>query len=277
MSQNNLQKDMIIFFLDDNYIEVQDQIALCYGGYFCNSNSLIALKNVINKTKKKLGLEEWMPVKWNFSRQLENFYKKYGRVNNFNDKWKTIKQRSKAIRKTILQEVVQQEGIIRILFSTFSSPKRYNNDILRNWMLENLFQRIGLNMRSSSLNIIMCDFEHEKSQTKKILEDVYFNAYYSAEGYYSGPLRERGAFPALSYSSTYHNPYLQIADIIVGSMGQLVKDWLCNQTPKDFVGEVFQILKNSFVQNQTTREIFRYGIVSRPANFKRFLIKWELL
>jgi len=264
MIQNIFQKDVVIFFLDDNYVEEDNLCAFCYGGYFYEG-SLSDLNEKIANVKNNLKLEEWMPIKWNFSEDLKNFYKKYWNVDNFDQKWKTLILRSKEIRK----ELIQQVGSIKILFSAFSTNK--GQKVEREWMVENLFQRIGLNMNPNSLNIIMCDFEHEKSETKKVLEEEYFDAYYIAEDYYSGPLKNKGAFPSLSYSSTYFNPFLQISDIIVGCMANLVKNWLKNQNIDDFVKEIFCILKNNFVKQQSTGEIFRYGIISQPENFKNFL------
>jgi len=123
----------------------------------------------------------------------------------------------------------------------------------------------------------MCDFESKRSKAKKVLEEEYFNAYYKAENYFSGPFKNKGAFPSLSYSSTYYNPFLQIADLIVGCMAELVRNWIKNEEVKKFTKDIFNILKKSLVKKPNTSEIFRYGIISKPENFQNFLNNRGLL
>lgn len=270
MIQNLPQKDIVIFFLDDNYVEDNNLCAYCYGGYFYEGDLNDLYETIIN-SKLNIGLEEWMPIKWDFSSHLKDFYKKYSNVNNFEQEWNNLITKSKSIRKELMQKV----SPIKILFSVFCVQKGQN--VGQELMVENLFQRIGLNMTSKCLNIIMCDFEHDKSQTKKVLEDEYFNAYYKADSYFSGPLKNKNAFPSLSFSSTYFNPFLQISDIIVGCMASIVRSWLCGKNPDIFSKEIFGILKNNFVKKPSTEEIFRYGIISKPDNFKDFLISQGLL
>lgn len=251
-----------IFFLDDNYEEYDGNVAYCYGGYFYEGN-LKELYNVIATFKVNNGLNEEMPIKWDFSDQLEKFYKEHWYVNNI--EWKKIKLRSKELRVGLIKEIPS----IKILFSVFFAKK--GDEYVRNWMIKNLFQRIGLNMEKESLNLMVCDYEHHKSKAKKALEEEYFNAYYSARGYFSGSLKSRGAFPSLTYSSTYFNSFLQVSDIIVGCMGNLVRSYLKGNYPNKFVKEFFEDLTNKFVKDERTGTIFKYGIVSSDEDFYNFL------
>jgi len=251
-----------VFFLDDNYEEYDGKVAYCYGGYFYRGN-LKELYDVIATFKINNGLKEEMPIKWDFSGQLEKFYKEYCNVNDI--EWKKIKLRSKELRVGLVREI----SSIKILFSVFFDEK--GHEYVRNWMIENLFQRIGLNMEKESLNLMVCDYEHHKSKAKKVLEEEYFNAYHSAKQYYSGPLKRRGAFPSLTYSSTYFNPFLQVSDIIVGCMGNLVRSYLKSESPNGFVKEFFEDLRNKFDKNKQTGTIFKYGIVSNNKDFYNFL------
>lgn len=208
MNPSNAQRGIRIFFLDDNYVDYKERVAYCYGGYFYEGD-LKELDKVIAKKKRNNKLKEWMPIKWNFSDKLKDYYKKLGdeifnnftKKENFDSWWENkLKPKSERLRKELVQQKI---GSIKILFSVFFDKKGCKNvQYVRGWMIENLFQRIGLNMMGTSLNILMCDYEHKKSEAKKILEKQYFYAYYTAERYYSGPLKERGGFPSLVYSST---------------------------------------------------------------------------
>ncbi len=270
MNENNLQKDITLFFLDDNYVEQEEGVAYCYGGFFYEGD-LGELFKIITMTKINNGLEEWMPIKWNFSKKLKKYYEKYHKIDNFEAWWNGLIQRSKNLRRDLIQEI----GSIKILFSVFFDKK--GNEYVRKWMLENLFQRIGLNMKSTSLNLLVCDYEHDKSKARKILEQEYFEAYYTAEGYYSGPFRNRGAFPSLTYASTYQNPFLQISDIIVGCLGNIVKSFLVKKNIDEFTKEIFGILSDKFVKNVSTGKVPGYGIISNNKEFYEFLSRERLL
>ena len=265
----NTNQPVTFFFLDDAYVETGQSVAFGYGGFFVDINKLNEIKNNIEKVKLEHNIDPWIPVKWNFSDDLKKFFMKYSGKGD--QGWKQIKEKSKEIRLDLLKNCRE----ISIIFSVFAAQKGYEKNELKNWMIENLFQRIGLNMQATSLNIIVCDFEHEKSKAKQILEKEYFNAYYKAENYLSGPLQGRGAFPSLTYSSTYYNPFLQLADIIVGCMRELVKGWLSGNNKQSgqlkLAIECFQHLKDSFVKKPTTGEIFRFGIISRPKDFESYL------
>lgn len=270
-----MEEKIKYFFLDDNRIEQKNGLVLCYGGYFYEGK-LMDLFNRINNTKEKLDLEIWMPIKWDFSDAVMKYYQKHCSVEDFESYWMSIKDRSEDIRQKLLLEVLED---LKLIFSFIYTSKNYNRDEIRNWMIENLFQRIGLNMSKNCLNMIICDYEHEKSDTKKVLEKEYYNAFYDAENYFSGPFSKRGAFPALCYSSTYCNPFLQISDLIVGCMGKIIRCWVNKQNVDNFTKGIFSNLKTKFIKDSKTDNIFKFGIISQPnslESFRKFLIGQEM-
>ena len=248
------------FFLDEGEIkEPQKPSAYCLGGYMFEGN-ILELHSIVTAAKQSVGLEVWMPIKWNFDRRMEDFYRMYLRSNNFHQAWQNIKKRSHFIRKNFLLHILQHTEL-KLFFSVtlFKSEDEKNQSL--EWTITNLFQRIGLNVSSELINIVMCDFMHPKDIRKKLLESAWFNAFYKGQGYFSGSLEQLGVFPAISYSSTLINPFLQIADLIVGGLTDLIKTWLRNEAPKELMRELFPSLYQHFVANPKTKRIGRYGFV----------------
>ena len=310
---NLQQKEVNIFFLDgtEEYLNDKD-LVLCYGGFY----SVLTLKELIQVVKNKkinLGLQEWMPIKWSFSDDLKRFYKKSwqyfnSKPDNFESWWNNFKKKSLEIRVELMKEVSEYISIIISVWSQQIAIPNYKKRIktikkstngmkaskkflaeylleqdikmkerIHGWLHERLFSRIGLNMDPSFIHLLMCDYEHYKSETKSLLLDGYFNAYYKGEGFYSGPLKNKGAFPDLAFGYDYFNDGLQIADIIVGCINSLIKSWRVNQEPKKEAREIFFSFKDAFVKKPKTKIIFGYGLKVEPENFESYLKQNKLL
>lgn len=269
-----LSQEFTFFFLDGVHVELVGKKLLCYGGFF-NTIPLYELEKLIGNTKINLGLEDWMPIKWNFSDEMEKYYKTHwNSYTEFEKRYSEIKSKSLDIRKTIVEEAAKG---IKILMSIIIDKKRYYHPGVLDWLNTNLFQRIGLNMSTTTTNLLMCDFEHYKDATRASLVETYFHAYYKGEGYFSGPLKTRRAFPALAFSSTLQNPFLQLADILVGCLSNLAKTWVLDKPPEKHAKIIFETAKDSFVKNPTSGEIFRFGLVTKPDNFQSYMSKYGLL
>lgn len=269
-------KEFTFFFLDGVHEDLNNDKVLCYGGFF-NTIPLNDLIKLIGNTKISLGLEDWMPIKWNFSSDMKKYYKLHWESispSEFEKKYAAIKQRSLEIRKELVK---QSSGGIKILMSVFIDQKRYFHKDVLNWLNTNLFQRIGLNMDAATTNLLMCDFEHYKDPTRISLSETYFHAYHRGKGYFSGPLKTRKAFPALAFSNTLQNPLLQLADILVGCVSNLAKTWFLNKKPENHAKEIFKVAKESFVKNPTSGDIFRFGLVVKQENFRTYLSYHKLL
>lgn len=258
--KEQLPRPVTFFFLDGTTINLQDERIRCYGGFYHTIPPEELGKIIIETKTKKLGLEEWMPVKWNFE-GLRKYYQKHWLIPsyNFDARFNEIKKRSWEIRKYLLLECAKG---LKIRISIFSERQYQKEDEVCKWLIKNLFQRIGLDMDPRAINLIVCDYEDSKSMIGNILTNTYFEAYHKGEGYFSGPLKRRGAFPDIAFSSTYRNHFLQISDIIVGCIGAIVKTWKNQQIPQKHAKEIFKIMKDCFVKNPKTNEVFRYGIVS---------------
>jgi len=309
---NSLQKEINVFFLDgtEEYLNDKD-LVLCYGGFF-PSLSLKEFVQVVNNKKIDLRLQEWMPIKWNFSDDLKRFYKKnweyFDNLTNFEDWWNQFKNRSLEIRVEIMKEIRQYISIIisvwtqeiaipnykkriktmkksinrikdskKILAEYFLEQSIKEKERIHKWLHERVFSRIGLNMDPSFINFLMCDYEHYRSENRSLLLNEYFKAYHKGERFFSGPLKNKGAFPDLAFGHDYFNVGLQIADIIVGCINSLVKSWRLNRAPKKEAIEVFLAFKDSFIKKPKTDIIFGYGLKVEPENFRSFLEQNKLL
>lgn len=272
----NMQQEFTFFFLDGVHEDVDIRKVICYGGFF-NTIPLEDLSKLIGTAKINLGLEEWMPIKWNFSDDVKRYYKKYWESVSsaeFEKKYAAIKKRSIEIRKELVKQTA--EGI-KILVSVFIDQRSYYHHDVLNWLNTNLFQRIGLNMNTATTNLLMCDFEHYKDPTRVSLIETYFHAYHKGKGYFSGPLKNRRAFPALAFSNAMQNPFLQLADILVGCVGSLAKTWVLDKNPENHAKVIFEAAKGSFVKNPTSSDIFRFGLVTKSEGFRTYMSNHGLL
>lgn len=87
--------------------------------------------------------------------------------------------------------------------------------------------------------------------------------------YRCGPLSARSFFPALSFSSTEHNPFLQLADLVLGSCGDFIK-WACDGRKGQRVIRHFPIVHKR-LRSATYHSEFRTGFVAHPWDFRRLL------
>jgi hypothetical protein len=99
------------------------------------------------------------------------------------------------------------------------------------WALTMMLQRLGFDCgREDSTDTmkIQVILDWPGADIQKAHFEVGHKAYHDGEGcdgqkYKAGRLRAKGFFPSLTYSSTEHNPFLQLADMTVGACTDFCK------------------------------------------------------
>lgn len=268
--------NITIFSFDGICQDYDQKKILCYGGFF-NKEEIMIILDSIKEVKKKLGIDEWFPVKWNFLDEVKTFcFKNWKLPKEFAEKkFKKIKERSNEIRKEIISSIIEY---IQVLVSVRTEELRSFNKETLKWVFENLFQRVGLIVKPSLFKItsLMCDYEDHKSIMYSKLLESYFEGYYVGKSYFSGPLKKKNLLPFLTFSRTIYNPFLQIADIIVGCFGDLLRSFVRKEKPRQFTLEIYNIIKSKFRSHRD--KILGYGIIMKKDDeFKNYLKQYSLL
>jgi len=246
------------------------QDVFLFGGYRIAASELKRLERRIGEIKTKHGSNERLPLKWNF-RDLRPIYTAAGQDVFF----VTLLAKSDAIRLEFLQLLTEFHATVLIAairghsLNDLKTRRQYHS-----WALTMVLQRLafdcGRGDSTDSLNIqLMLDWPGADIQ--KAHFDVFHKAYYDGKShdeqpYTAGPLRAKGFFPALSYSSTEHNPFLQLADMTVGVCTDFCK-WTFSGKP------VPSRLKTTFpIVFQQLRVVYGYspfatGFVIDPIDF----------
>lgn len=249
--ETQLRFDML-YFGDDSCCSscgnVRQQDVFLFGGYYVAAAELKKLEKRIGEIKTKYGSNERLPLKWNF-RDLKPVYVAAGQDVLF----QTLLAQSDAIRLEFLQLLTEFNATVLIAgirghsLNDLKTRRDYHS-----WALTMILQRLGFDCgREDSTDTmkIQVMLDWPGADIQKAHFEVGHKAYHDGEScdgqkYKAGPLRAKGFFPALTYSSTEHNPFLQLADMTVGACTDFCK-WSFSGKPvpprlKDMFPIVFQ-------------------------------------
>ena len=264
---------MVMGFFDDTEVSVDSEDSnpdiYIFGGYLIPSNQIYALLTEIQKIKASFGLPVWMPIKWNIKDSgISSFIKDYYHL--LDERHLDIALTySDEIRSELLKVLSQFNIKVFISGRYDRHHKEATSKDYSHWAFENLLQRVGIFAQNNKY-----DLEIEKpvqliidwpKPDDKTLFNHYFCGYHFGNGreykssYLSGPLKIYGFVESISVSSTIHNSYLQIADLVVGCS----KDFLswC------YTGKQFQRISGKFdalidlFYRDTNRRINKCGFV----------------
>lgn len=272
---------MLLFFGDDNTCSSgdpkreRDDIFL-FGGYYFHEDAVRRFEIAIGEVKARYGLAENLPVKWNLKDdRIVKFYaeRKADRT------LAAALERADGLRVDLLNLLATFDArvIVCAIVEYDRKDERKNVDYHR-WALTDLLQRLGLTVHRKAtraeFNAIVT-LDMPGTDANRAYFDLFELAYHngvSPDGYkyVSGPLRDRGFFPSVQCTSTLHNPFLQIADIILGSTADFV-EWCF--TGKDFerVAVFFPLVDKRF--RLEWPDLFKTGFVVDPDEYREFVRK----
>jgi len=228
----------MLYFGDDSSCSscgiARQQDVFLLGGYYVARDVLKKLERRIGEIKTKYGSNERLPLKWNF-RDLKPIYD----AAKQDALYKTLLAQSDTIRLELLQLLTEFNATVLLAavrghsLNDLKTRREYHS-----WGLTMILQRLafdcGREDSTDNLKVqVMLDWPGADIQ--KAHFDVCHKAYHYGEShdgqrYKAGTLRAKGFFPALSYSSTEHNPFLQLADMTVGACTDFCK-WSFTTNP----------------------------------------------
>lgn len=255
----------MIFYGDDTEFASdpssgKSQDVFCVGGFGIKDfTSVRKIEELIESVKNAYNVPLDLPLKWNMK---DTKVKKLYSERENKELHKQILKDFGNIRMDIMRELPKLD--IRVIVNSIRNLSSMPKNQLYEWGFTNLLQRFGLSSKSEPVNFVVLDWESERRDSYC---RVYQNAYYKGEGrggepYISGPLKNLGAIPYLSFSVTVYNPILQLADFIVGCTGDFLK--ACYTGGKDKKVETFfPYVKECFAKSPAG-QILKYGLVVRP-------------
>ncbi len=264
----------MIYFGDDSSCSssgnVRQQDVFLFGGYYAARDALKKLERRIAEVKGKYGSNERLPLKWNF-RDLQPIYAAAGK----DPLYKNLLAQSDTIRLEFLQLLAEFNATVLIAavrghsLNDLKTRREYHS-----WALTMILQRLafdcGREDSTDNLKIqVMLDWPGADIQ--KAHFEVCHKGYHDGEScegqkYKSGPLRAKGFFPALSYSSTEHNPFLQLADMTVGTCTDFCKWSFSGKAVPPRLKQMFPAVFRQ-VRNVYNYDRFTTGFAIAPAAF----------
>ena len=254
-----------MYFFGDNYetsINRSQQEVFCYGGYLIGKKYLKSLEENYNRIKEKYEIPHYLPLKWNLKdTSLSKIYE----VNNSGDLLDEIKNCEEGdIREDILNSLSNFQ--VTVVFSGFRELREETEkeDLLK-WSFTNILQRISYEKKANSYIDIVLDRDQEHFN---LFCETYMFPYYFRKGINNEQFDCQAISnntPFISYSVTIFNPFLQIADIIIGACGAFLNYALKNKEKQKAVKYFKPIipLVRGF-DNYQSEQIFSRGLLIKP-------------
>jgi len=255
-----------VYFFGDNHetsVGNPEPEIFCYGGYLISKENLKPLEECYYQIKDDYQIPHHLPLKWNLKdNSLVKFYKEYNSVKLLE---KIMYCEKRDIRKDILKCLSDYQ--IKILFSGFRELRtKAKKEELLKWSFTNILQRLSFDKKEDlHLNIIL---DREKEEYK-IFCNTYLYSYYFGVGSY-----DQQEFlskmickniPFITYSVTIFNPFLQIADIIIGACGSFLK-YALKDREKQNAYKYFKIILPLIRGFESTNidQLFQRGLMIKP-------------
>jgi hypothetical protein len=264
----------MFYFGDDSSCSscgTKQQDVFLFGGYYIEPPRLKALEKRIQEIKLKHGGCARLPLKWNFL-DLRAIYAAAGQLAMFT----SLLAKSDLIRLELLQLLEEFKAIV--LIAAIRGHSR--NDLKKRreyhaWALAMIIQRLAFDCgREDSTNTLRLQLvlDWPGADIQKAHFDVFHMGYHdgkTSDGivFKAGPLKVKGFFPALTYSSIEHNPFLQLADLMLGVCADFVK-WSFTGRPvparlRTMFPVVFRCVRSAYYYSQ-----FTTGFVIAPHDFR---------
>jgi len=265
----------VYFFADDIQANSNKSPVGCdifyYGGFLVKENEVKILENKIKEVKNRFNIPSYLPLKWNLKdSRLVKFYKKHGKQ----DILQKIIPSSYEIRKYLLRNI--SESNIKIIISGFRSLKLFNKSNrvqCLTWAFTNILQRVPFEQSGDSPFVkFILDWE---GNNRDVFLSTYHRPYHekigcNGETFYP-PCIEKicNGLPFISFSSTLYNPFLQLADIIVGACSAFLEYAYKDKDPK-LAKEIFPLVAPK-IRGFSDGDIFSWGFLVRPERDKHLI------
>lgn len=256
------------FFADDispyHEKDIKHPDTFCYGGYLIRQEHLKPLERRLEAIKDKYNIPASLPVKFNFrDGPLERMYDKYDKKDLLDE----IKQKSYAIRRDILSAVIDFD--IKIIFSGFRELRTdANSKDFLSWSFTKILQRIPFESikENKTFNCVL-DWDEKN---RDVFTGAYHSPYYKeigleGETFYPDAISGiKKCQPYITFSVTVYNPFLQIADIIVGTCGSFLEYCFKDKKHKNLVEGLFPIIA-PYIRGFDKGDVFSWGLLIEPS------------
>lgn len=261
-----------MYFFGDNYeasIDKPQQEVFCYGGYLIEKEYIKPLEEFYYEIKENYNIPNYFPLKWNLKdTTLTRFYIERNCIKLLEE---IINCKKGNIREDILKGL--KDFSIKIIFSSFRElrEKTEKSDFLK-WSFTNILQRISYEKKEDSYIDIILDRDKEYCS---LFCETYMFPYYFGKGLNGEQFDCKeicNNVPFISYSVTIYNPFLQIADMIIGACGTFLNFALRNrnkQKAKQYFIPIIPLIRG--FDNHNCEQIFSRGLMIKPDEDKELV------
>jgi hypothetical protein len=244
-------------------------------GFYVEQDKLKDMLEAINYVKGKHKISLWLPLKWNLKdTQLTKFYEEHKERKKLNE----LILDSEQLRCELL-DILGNLGCQIICSGVGQVADPLKAKYFYEMALTNLLQRMGLHCKefvdlSFPRLVIVSDWP--SSELKRGLNTTYLQGYHFGEDqdkqkYFCGPLSSIDIYPDLHYGITLYSPYLQLADILVGSL-RCFFAWCFRDENLQLVVQTFPKISNLFIKD-VTGKIIRRGLTVSPKDTEAIVLK----
>ncbi|MCL6564788.1 MAG: hypothetical protein K6U09_00030 [Acidobacteriia bacterium] len=247
-----------------------------FGGFYFKGPRLKEFENRIYEIRKKYTRHPHLPIKWNFcDRAVERLYKTYRHGHLYRE----VLKRTDDFRLEMLGCLNEFDA--ETIICAWAAPHLKHGQRasqFHGWALTNMLQRLGLEMPGHSTEkdfhiLVVLDWPGQ--EFKKTYFDLYHRAYHFGRDEYNnrytcGELRKKGFFSQIVCGSTVHDPFLGLADIVVGASTDFLR-WC-------FTGQNLQRVQKFFppvMERLRNRRggIHRTGLIVEPKPFGDVVVR----
>jgi hypothetical protein len=240
------------------------------GGIAVSSEPELALRSSIEKIKEKYFGDKRAPIKWNF-KDLEKIYKRFERIELFNDMFNKQTEWRKAIFEagrehdfTIIISVVEGYSSRRAVL------KEKHNDLTR-FVFSNGLMRYALHVQELSPKTAEVILDWPDSNNSSPFDTEYAHAYSVGKTkekieYKSGPLRNLHFHDSVFFTKMYRSTLLQFADLIIGATREFINCCFQRRNPGEgidvlravstkFLGYPYNVIGRGIIVNSAAKDI----------------------
>lgn len=274
---------MLYCYLDDNFLSYDPgdplEDVFIFGGFVIDSQHLRNLRFDFAVLKTVFGIRPSLPIKYNLRDQrLRQIYE-------YETEPDTLRQLlevgSDNLRLESLRMLHKYPTIIFCAATRGYRDVQANRKVYYQWSFQNVIQRIGMMAANKEMTIsesegsasifIVLDWPPQFIADKSLFK-LYQQAYYYGKGqskqstFYCGQLRKLGFYTTPLVSSVYHDPMLQLTDLVVGAVKDFLSFCLTEKPECERTANLFMPLITPLIRRRDG-EILRYGMVLAPQYF----------
>jgi len=204
-----------------------------FGGFYISQENQTRLYDSIIETKKRITGYEHAPVKWN----IKDLKKDYQRL-HATKVYEKVMVKSDELRTELLSLLSVHHATLRVSVVASLSDQPTNvrqvSSKLDKYSYVMILQRLGIlqkvKVKASGFQVIL---DWPSSNDSRTFSEEHHSAYLtgktypisgeSSQPYSCGPLKTLNFYPAVLFTKTLCNPFVQLADMVVGATRELVR------------------------------------------------------